>query len=203
VFSIEQLMTIGDLDPEAIQKLLALAEDRDLVPTAAPRIPLMRQDGTFLFELNGEMKEAGLGFFRKFMFLWEGDAAIGQYVHYDHLGDEAAEKDIDAEPSTGAGLIAGDGMGTICHVGDPEKVVAAITTGLGSVWSEQMLIFGWRGGSEKVLDEIEEADLLDALSSSDRKAWKEFDTDGTQVIVATTLSDDGTDPSLDFLDACE
>ena len=99
-----------------IGKLLVFAKAHALRPKTSIKISVMNQDGAFLFTLNGEMKKAHLPFFSKFMYLWDGPAGLGQYAYFSDLGSKASEHDIDAEPSTGAGLIAGDGNGTICYL---------------------------------------------------------------------------------------
>jgi assimilatory nitrate reductase catalytic subunit len=62
--------------------------------------------------------------------------------------------------------------------------------------------FGWRAGTKVELDNIEESELIDLLDDEDRAAWESFDTAGSQVILASTYSDDGDDPSLQWIDRC-
>jgi hypothetical protein len=201
--TLKALARAGDLTDADIMKLHHVAVEDDLVPTTSIRIPVMDDDGNFLFKRNGEMREADLPFFRKFMFLWEGDAGIAQYVYFDGLDDQAQEAGIDVELSTGSGIDAGGGHGTICYVGDAQGVVGGIESGTSTVWTEMLIIDAWKAGeTTEVIEDVTEEELLEAMDEDDQKAWADFDPKGSEVMIVSTASDSGDDPGIDLVDRC-
>lgn len=201
--SLKALVRVGKLQPAQITKLLTYARSKKLVPTSAVKIPLMNQSGEYLYKLNGAMKTAHLPFFSKYMYSWDGAAGISQYTYFSDLGNRASEHDLDGEPSTGAGLTAGDGAGTLCYLGDKLTAVEAVRSGVSTLWSEQLSIVGWRAGTKQYVDEqVTEAELLDLMSAADQTAWKNFDRAGSDVLISSTISDGGDDPAIDMLAKC-
>ncbi len=199
--SLRALNSLGVTDAQ-IEKLRVYAEKHELMPKAALKIPVQNSEGKYLTDINGRMDDAGLPLFSKNMYSWPGAAGTGQYAYFSELVDRASEHDIDADLTTGASLYVGDGTAHPCYLGSRIAAVSAVEVGLGVIWSEQMMIWGWRAGTKKVLDEVEESDLLMALDAADKKAWLDYDTSSNTVMIASTVSDGGDDPSLELVESC-
>lgn len=202
--SIRALTRLG-LSSTAIGKLADYAQANGLVPKAAVKIPVQSEDGVFLYTVNGQMASEHLPYFSKSMYVWAGVAGAAQFTYFTGLQDRAYEAGLElgVEMYTGPAFDAGDGNTPVCYVGSKLAAPNAALTGAGYVWSEQLYTFGWRAGTTTWLDHIEEAELLELFSyEDDRTAWETFDTAGSEIIFASTYSDDGDDPSVYALDRC-
>ncbi len=200
--SLKALRAVGVTAPQ-LAKLLAYANSHDLRPSAAIKVPIMDDQNRYLTTFNGDMRNADLPLFSKYLYVWDGPAAIAQYVYFDKLDDRAYEAGVEVEMYVGAGLSAGDGAGTLCYLGNPRRVTDTIEEGTSSIWSETMWIYGWRAGTLKVLaDDVTEADMLELMDAPDVQLWTDYDTTSASVMVSSSFTDDGDDPTITMIPEC-
>jgi hypothetical protein len=201
--SLKALTKLG-LSATAIGKLATYAQSHQLVPGTAIKIPVQDDNGAYLYTKNGDMREAHLPFFSKFMYLWDGGAGTAQYAYFYHLGERASDRDIEAYPMTGAGIMAGDGSVDLCYTGDMLGVVSAVEAGTSALWTEMLMIWGWRAGTTTDVSNWDEQEMLDSMyDDDDRAAWENYDTSSKTVLMATTQGDGGEDLSLDWMSPCQ
>ncbi len=86
----------------------------------------------------------------------------------------------------------------LCYRGEPKKAVELISTVADTVFSDQIIVHGWRYKSEKHFnegDEEYEADFPDV--------WSEWRGTGSAILVVSSIGDGGDDLSPAIIPRCK
>lgn len=85
----------------------------------------------------------------------------------------------------------------LCYRGNPTKVVDVIRSGTDLIWSDQLVVHGWRYKTQKHFDDGA-GDYEDQFPD----VWKEWRGEGVAVLVVASQSDDGDDLSPAIIPRC-
>lgn len=85
----------------------------------------------------------------------------------------------------------------LCYRGNPTKVVEVIGRGTDLIWSDQLVVHGWRYKTQKHFE-----DSAGEYEEQFPDVWKEWRGEGAAVLVVASQSDDGDDLSPAIIPRC-
>jgi hypothetical protein len=86
----------------------------------------------------------------------------------------------------------------LCYRGNPTKVVSVIENGRDMLFSDQLVVHGWRYKAEKHLE-----DGAEEYEAQFPDVWKDWRGQGDAVLVVASQSDDGDDLTPSVIPRCK